>query len=162
MVNNWGVRWSYRVISIARCDHVIITCARNEWNRCPDMSNTPPAGRRDRNKIRKKEKNQIQTSPRDAQCLRKRGVARGLVKMLAGISEVGIQLVQKVLLEIWSQIKWCRMSMCLEREVIDELFARAQALWLSERMGKGRGTGKEFKVRKRRIQRASFIAWVME
>ena len=52
--------------------------------------------------------------------------------------------------------------MCLEQEVIAELFARLQALWLSERRGKGETEGKERRESKRQIQRASLSACVIE
>src|SRR5271154_6880144 len=49
-------------------------------------------------------RNQMETRPSEVRCLMKRGSGRGLVKMSAGISEVGTQFVQKVPSEIWSRI----------------------------------------------------------
>jgi hypothetical protein len=67
--------------------------------------------------------NQRKTSPREVQYHTKRGWGKGFVKISAGISEVGIQFVQKVPSAMWE-----RMLICFEREVIEELFTRAQAL----------------------------------
>ena len=65
-----------------------------------DRSDTPTHPHQKGVKWKKKKKgnkgkNQSKTSPSEARCLRKRGAARGLVKISAGISEVGIQCVEK-------------------------------------------------------------------
>ena len=82
--------------------------------------------------------------------------------MSAGISEIDIQLVQNEPSLMWSRIKWCRTSMCLERDVKEELLVSAQALWLSDNKGKGCEIGKESKESNKRIQIASLRACVNE
>ena len=47
------------------------------------------------------------------------------------------------------------MSICFDREEIAMEFEREHVAWLSDKMGKGRGTGNLRKVRKERNQMAS-------
>ena len=77
--------------------------------------------------------------PRTSRCLEKIGKGRALVKMSAGISPVGIHVVEKEPSWTWEQIKWWRISMCFERADTAGDRDSAQAAWLSLRIGKGRG-----------------------